>query len=128
MEEKEYLRQIDDLHQWLLNEPNGRYEHGQLWEPDGDLFASKAEQLLNLVHQLKMEHHPDYISIIPQHIGSLLNHEIAMTRISYDKANRPKARRKDKDFFTQSLHKANNELSLHLNDLFEHIDDLEKNV
>ena len=43
--ELEILQQIDRLHQWLLQEPNGRFEHGQLWQPDGYLYCRKAEEL-----------------------------------------------------------------------------------
>lgn len=121
MDEQEYLQKIDELHQWLKNEPTGRYEHGRIWEPDGRLFANKAEQILDLALQLQQEHHPSYFSLLPQHVGSLRNHEISSVRNSYEIANRSRARVRDKESFMQSLNKANNEIELHLYGLFQHI-------
>ena len=128
MEEKGYLQKIDELHQWLLNEPYGRYEHHQLWPPDGRLFANKAEQLLDLALHLQNEHHPEYCSILPQHVGSIKNHEINRVRISYGISNRSNARKKDKESFVQSLFEANGAINRLLYTLFEHIKELQKTI
>lgn len=121
MEERQLLQQIDELHQWLLQEPRGRILYGQVQDPDGITFANKAEKLLNLVQQLKDEHNPDYINILPQQIGSLRNRNISEVRISYNIANEPKATKGAKQSFIQSLTNANEALGRHLHTLFEHI-------
>jgi len=121
MEEKDYLQKIDELHQWLKNEPTGRYEHRQLFPPDGRRFADKAEQILDLALLFQQEHHPSYFSLLPQQVGSLRNHEISSVRNSYEIANRSNARVRDKESFIQSLYKANSEIELHLDGLFRHI-------
>ena len=120
--EQDLLHKIDELHQWLLQEPKGRWEHNQLWSPDGTAYYNKVDELFNLVRILRDTYHPDYLHILDQQIGSIYNHELSLVKTSYDIANRNNAREKDKDSFISSINKANTIIDSHLYGLFKHIE------
>lgn len=124
--ELELLQQIDRLHQWLLQEPNGRFEHGMRREPDGDMYFRKADELFQKVVLLRNTYHPDCIDILDQHIGSIYSHELSSVRSSYDISRRSNARQRDKERFIATLNEANDSINRHLTELFTHIEEINR--
>lgn len=119
--ELKLLQQIDQLHQWLTQEPNGRFEHGQLWQPDGYAYARKAKELFNLVRQLRDTYHPDYVDITDQDINDILRDEVWLVESSYPRTQKTEVPQKNKDTFERFLYNANNVIDRHLYTLFVHI-------
>lgn len=126
--ELELLQQIDLLHQWLQQEPNGRFEHGQLLQPDGYAYARKAKELFNLVRQLRDTYHPDYVDITDHDINDILRDEVWLVESSYPRTQNTKVQQKDKDTFERSLYDANNVIDRHLYTLFAHIGELKSST
>lgn len=124
MEEKEYLQKIDELHQWLKEEPIGRIVNGRFQAPCGGyIYANKARELFSLALQLRDTYHPDYIGITEHEIEDILGDEIKLVESSYKKTLKSKVSKKDKEFYETCLYGANSVIDRSLYTLFEYIKD-----
>lgn len=76
--EIQLLKEIDDLHQKLLQEPNGTWRGRVYLEPSSYAYVQNVKLLIDKVQTLRDDEDidADYANVLDQHINSYLGREV----------------------------------------------------
>ena len=128
-EEKKMLKEIDDLHSKLLNEPYGHFNGVYTMKPSGYSYSMYANQMLEKIFQLKSKFDPDYLT---EECISAYAHtcdkEVSHVEYHYKNASKKNAAQKRQTEFINSIHKANQQIGLDLFSLFHKISEVKDNM